>query len=107
MKEKRKHPRFEMEVPVTLRADGRFIPASTINVSRGGICLLTDYSEAIKKGAAEVIIDLSSKERDVALRGRILRFEKGIGQKVAIQFTNLASKGRQSLEQFLHQYASK
>lgn len=90
-----------MELPVTLRTEGRFVPAATINISQGGMCLLTDYNEPIKVGEAEVVLDLSSKHRDISVRGKILRFEKGIGQRVAIEFA-LNSTGQQALSHFLN-----
>lgn len=101
MIEKRKHPRYEMELPVTLRTRGKLIPAACIDISHGGVCLLTDYNEEIDEGVVEVIIDLSPHYRDISLRGRILRFQKGVGQRVAVQFTSPDSKGLQTLKNFL------
>lgn len=103
-KERRKHKRVEMEMPVTLRTQGRLLPASTVNVSLGGVCLLTDYNEKISEGLTEVLFDLPKKLKDVSLTGKILRFEKGIGQKVAVQFTRPFSKGHQTLTKFLLDY---
>lgn len=101
VKEKRKHPRFEMEVPVTLRNKGKLIPAASLNLSAGGICVLTDFNEVIQEGETEVVVDLPPKFHDVSLRGNILRYEKGIGQKVAIQFTKSSQAGRKTLQKFL------
>lgn len=101
MNEKRMHKRYELEVPATLRTNGKLIPASTVDLSRGGICLLADYREEIPEGIVEVIMDLSQEFRDVSLRGYVLRRQKGIGQKVAIQFTTSNSKGHSILEKFL------
>lgn len=106
MIERRAHPRFEAELPVTLRTRGKLIPAACLDVSRGGILILTDYNEEISEGLVEVVIDLSPKNKDVSLRGRVLRFQKGIGQKVAIQFTSPFSKGHQTLENYLHTFQS-
>lgn len=101
MVEKRKHRRFEMELPVTLRTKGRLVPAATVNLSLGGVCLLTDYNEQIELGDAEIVVDLDQTRRDIPLRGKVLRFEKGIGQKVAIQFTDSSAGSQKSLEVFL------
>lgn len=98
--DKRKHKRYEMELPVTLRTEGRFVPAATINISQGGMCLLTDYQEKIHTGEAEVVLDLSRDQRDVSVRGRILRFEKGIGQRVAVEFLP-DTQGQKALGHFL------
>ncbi len=99
--ERRENTRLEMELPVTLRTRGKLIPAACLDISKGGILILTDYNEEIGEGVVEVMIDLSPKYRDVSLRGRILRFQKAIGQKVAIQFSSTDSKGQQTLENFL------
>ncbi|OGQ05709.1 MAG: hypothetical protein A2W61_00135 [Deltaproteobacteria bacterium RIFCSPLOWO2_01_44_7] len=101
MKEKRVYPRYEMELPATLRSQGKLIPAATLNVSKGGICLLADFNAEIIEGPCEVVVDLSEKFRDVALSGQILRFHKAIGQRVAVQFNKSESKGFKSLEKFL------
>lgn len=101
MVERRLYPRFEMDLPLTLRTRGRLIPAACLDISQGGICLLTDYNQEIEEGLVEVVIDLSPNYRDVALRGRVLRSQKGIGQKVAIQFTSPQSKGQQTLTGYL------
>lgn len=101
MIERRTHPRLEMDLPVTLRTKGKLIPAACLDISQGGICLLTDFNEEIGEGVVEVVIDLTPNYRDVALRGRVLRAQKAIGQKVAIQFSSPNSRGQQILEKFL------
>ena len=101
MKERRQHRRFEVEIPVTLRTQGRFIPAVALDISSGGICLLADFNEEIPEGPAEVVMDLNMELKDVALQGQVLRHHKSIGQKVAIQFTNPSSAHFRSLERFL------
>lgn len=101
MIERRVHPRYEMDLPLTLRTRGRLIPAACIDISQGGICLLTDYNEEIDEGVVEVVLDLTPRYRDISLRGRVLRSQKTIGQKVAIQFTSPESKGLQTLTSFL------
>lgn len=103
-KERRKHKRVEMEMPVTLRTQGRLLPASTVNLSLGGACLLADYNEKISEGDAEIVFDFEKKSKEVALTGKVLRFEKGIGQKVVVQFTRPFSKGHQTLTKFLLEY---
>lgn len=99
--DKRQHPRFELEVPVTLRTKGKLIPAASLNLSLGGICVLTDYNEKIAEGETEVVVDLPPNFHDVSLRGKILRHEKGIGQRVAIQFTKKSQAGQKTLQKFL------
>ena len=52
--ERRESPRFEMELPVTLRTRGKLIPAACLDISKGGILLLTDFNEEIAEGIVEV-----------------------------------------------------
>ncbi|MDO8528171.1 MAG: PilZ domain-containing protein [Deltaproteobacteria bacterium] len=101
MKERREYPRYEIEVPVTLRTNGKLIPAATLDLSLGGISVLTDFNEEIAEGDVEIVMDLSNELKDISIRGNILRFKKGIAQKVAIQFVPDASKGFRHLENFL------
>ncbi|MBI4125792.1 MAG: PilZ domain-containing protein [Deltaproteobacteria bacterium] len=103
MIERRENARYEMELPVTLRTRGKLIPGACLDISAGGLCLLTDFTEEIEEGLVEVVVDLSPRYRDVALRGRVLRFQKGVGQRVAVQFTSPDSKGMQTLKNFLSQ----
>ncbi|MBI5299244.1 MAG: PilZ domain-containing protein [Deltaproteobacteria bacterium] len=100
--EKRKHRRFEMELPVTLRTHGKLIPAATLDISLGGICLLTDLQHEIKNGPVEVVVDLNSDLRDISLKGKVLRSQNSIEKKVAIEF-NSPSSGLKSLKTFLSQ----
>ena len=105
-KERRVHPRYEMELPVTLRSHGKLIPAACIDISLGGICVLTEYTEELEPGSVEVTIDLSPKLRDVSLPGQVLRRQKGIGQRVAIQFATPPTPSHKYLRKFLSQSAN-
>lgn len=104
MNEKRRFKRLNVELPVTLRFGGRLIPATTLNVSCGGVCLDVEAEDIDLKGSGkvEVIIDLSQEDRDVSLRGEITRIEGSPGSKVGIKFTNLYTVGHQTLERFIN-----
>lgn len=101
MKERRTHPRFEIELPVTFHANQQQIPAACVDVSLGGICLLTEYTQEIPTKEVELKIGLPSYFYDITLRGKIIRKQKGIGQRVAIEFLPDQAKGFQYLKSFL------
>lgn len=104
MRDKRRFKRLDVELPVTLRLGGRLIPATTLNISSGGVCLGLDEQDLklAEQGKVEVIIDLSQEQTDVSLRGEITRVETGEGKKIGIKFTNLYTVGHQTLEQFIN-----
>lgn len=49
----------------------------------------------------EVVLDLGEMEKDVTLRGTVVRLDAQDQKKVAIQFVNLLSNGHASLQRFL------
>lgn len=98
--ERRLHRRFEVELPITLRAQGKLIPAATLDISLGGICLLTELQQDVGDGNVEVVVDLAPHVRDVALSGNVLRSQNGLAKKVAIRF-QAPSSDLQSLQTFL------
>lgn len=104
MREKRRFKRLNVELPVTLRHSGHLIPATTLNISCGGVCLDVESEELDLAGRkkVEVIIDLSAEERDVSLRGEITRIEDGEKSRIGIKFTNLYTVGHQTLEEFIN-----
>lgn len=106
MQDKRKYPRLDVNLPVTLRYKGSLIPATVLNISCGGICLSTDSSEVEEDGSAEVILDLSASERDISVRGEVVRTTEGRQKKIGIQFTNLFSVGHQAIEKFIKKYTN-
>ncbi len=101
MNERRKYPRLDVNLPVTMRYKGKLLPATVLNISCGGVCLATDSSAVIDEGSAEIILDLSETERDVSVRGEVVRVGKGKNIQVGVQFTNLYSVGHQAIEKYL------
>lgn len=99
--ERRGGHRFDIHLPVTLRHNGKLIPATTENVSCGGMYLSTATSEMTMGGSVEVILDLTEMERDVTLRGAVVRVDTHDTTKMAIQFVNLLSGGHSALQRFL------
>lgn len=104
MREKRRFKRLDAKLPVTLRCDGRLIPATTLNISCGGVCLTIDEDELawIDNANVELIIDLSQTEKDISLRGEVTRVEAEDKSKLGVKFTNLYTVGHQTLERFIN-----
>lgn len=104
MQEKRRFRRLDVELPVTLRCGGRLVPATALNISCGGVCIDVESNELDLTGKkkVEVIIDLAQGERDVSLRGEIIRVEGDQAPRLGIKFTNLYTVGHQTLEKFIN-----
>ena len=106
MKEKRRHERLEIDLPVILRHAGRLIPATAVNVSCGGMFIQTLHNDLLRDHTVEVIFDLGQEQRDVSMRGQITRVEgEGEGPGgcgIGVQFTNLFSLSHKAIEQYLH-----
>ncbi len=99
--ERRESPRFPVRLPVTLRHNGKLIPATTENMSCGGMSLCAAVSQLTVGGNVEVVVDLTEIERDVTLRGTVVRLDPQDSKKMGIQFVNLLSGGHDSLQRFL------
>lgn len=106
MEDKRRFKRIEASLPVTLRCDGRLIPATTLNISSGGVCLNVENADVafIDCSKVELIIDLSQEDRDVSLRGEVTRIEPKDKSRVGVKFTNLYTVGHQTLEKFINRH---
>lgn len=104
MDDKRRFKRLDVRLPVTLRYGGRLIPATTLNISSGGVCLDLENLEVedIENDKVELVIDLSSETKDVSIRGEVTRVEQADGRKLGIKFTNLFTVGHQTLEKFIN-----
>jgi c-di-GMP-binding flagellar brake protein YcgR len=99
--DRRESPRFSIHLPVTLRHNGKLIPATTENMSCGGMSLSTAVSQLTIGGNVEVVVDLTEIERDVTLRGTVVRLDPQDHKKMGIQFVNLLSGGHTQLQRFL------
>lgn len=99
--DQRHFPRLDIRLPVTLRYCGRLIPATTLNVSCGGMLLITEPGDITSNAPVEVIFDLPNNERDVTMRGEIVRIGGNVEPEVGIRFTNLYTLGYHALERFV------
>ncbi|GEM_PF-1261833 len=104
--ERRRYGRLDVTLPVTIRYRGRLIPATALNLSCGGM-MLDSESAFEESGRVEVILDLSSIERDVTLRGEVVRSESAhAGARVGIRFTNLFTIGHDAVSRYLRRNGS-
>lgn len=99
--DRRQYPRVDVDLPVTLRYRGRFVPAVAMNISCGGVALLTDDPAINDEEPVEVVTDLSYQLKDVALSGVVVRVAQGLAKVIAIRFTNPFSSDYQALENFV------
>ena len=103
MKDKRRHPRLKLDLPIVLRHAGRLIPATALNISCGGMYVSTNLADIVDNAPVEVIFDLDEKSKDISLRGRVARVEtKGDATGFGMQFTNLFSTGRKTIQEYIN-----
>jgi len=103
MQERRRFKRLDVNLPVTLRHQGRLIPATALNISCGGICVATDVDEldVSDSGNVEVVIDLAAAELDVSVRGEVVHSTAKEKGRLGIRFTNLYSVGHKAIEKYI------
>lgn len=99
----RLHERVDVKLPVTLRFNGRLIPATALNLSCGGVMLDAEAVEAQPESGVEVVLDLGALEKDVTIRGEVA-WQDTIGgnSRVGIRFTNLFTMGYDAISQYLN-----
>ncbi len=101
--EKRRHKRLEMQIPVTLRCNGKLLPATATNISVGGICIKPENFENIDKDdQVEINFDLNEENRDLSLRGAVARINSSADSCIGIKFANFNSTSHKMLRQYLH-----
>ena len=100
MKEKRRHPRLSMNLPVIVRSAGQLHPATMRDLSNGGIGLLTDFTPELNS-SIEMIFDISSEIKDVSIMGKIIRKDGNNPSAIGIEFTVPFSHGRTTVKDYL------
>ena len=101
MLERRRAPRIHVELPVVLRHRGRFVPATAVNLSSGGMLIHSDDSNVSTTGQVEILFDLDHEHRDVALRGNVLRVDGTHPTNLGIQFTTVFSEAHRVIQRYL------
>lgn len=106
MEDKRRFPRLDVDLPVTIRCDGRLIPATALNISSGGLCLSSEMPlpPNFQYKKIELIIDLSGTDRDVSVRGEVVHIDKGDQFRLGVKFTNLYTVGHQAVQEFVNSH---
>lgn len=102
--EKRRHNRLDVNLPVTIRHDGKLVPATALNLSCGGMYLETDGETISENSTVEVTFDLDADNRDVSLCGVIARIERSQKPRIGVQFANFFSAGHTALREFLRKH---
>jgi Tfp pilus assembly protein PilZ len=94
---RRLHERYEVELPVMLLHDGVEIPASTVNISLGGVLVRTERRIAF--GANLLVrIELPALSEPAELAG-VVRWDRD-GQ-IGVQFSALRAKDTWALNQLM------
>ena len=105
MIETRRYQRLPVKLPVTIRCQGRLIPATMLNLSCGGACVRADGIDLSSDLPVELVFDFESGQRDVSMRGRIVHTQQDSdGMPAAhagIRFSNLFSVGHKAIQDFL------
>lgn len=105
MFEKRRYQRLSVRLPVTLRYQGRLIPATILNLSCGGACIITENLDLDVNSNVEIIFDLEAGKHDVSMRGKVVHSEKETqeaeGSASGIRFSNLFSDGHKTVQEYL------
>lgn len=105
MLEKRRYGRLAVNLPVILRHGGRLIPATALNISSGGMYIQVDRSQISSSRPVEVIFDLDDADRDISMRGQVIRIEDIEDQKgIGVQFTNLFSLSHKAVNEYVKQH---
>lgn len=100
--ERRRHDRYDVQLPVTIRYQGRLIPATALNLSCGGMQLDAQSLLLDRDGKVELIFDLSTLERDVAMRAEVSWCEVlDSKSRVGVRFTNLFTVGHEAVTRYI------
>lgn len=102
MQDRRRFPRLDMNIPVTMRHSGRLKPATMINVSNGGMMILAEDADISFGSPVEVIFDLNDGQKDLSLTGRIMRVEADHKATcLGIQLINLFSASHKKVRAYI------
>jgi len=98
MIDRRRHPRFDVEILATARNGGRLFPATMSNLSVGGAYIKISQEHIDNTSPIEIIFNLNDKDKDLSLMCGIRRVEnEGIG----VQFLNPFSEQHKLVRKYL------
>ena len=110
--ERRKHPRFMVELPVEYRrsSDSKFRPGHTVNFSEDGFMILV--SEQVEIGASlEMKIYFSSASGLVTIAAIVkviwadIQAKEGIYYRIGVSYADISPADMENLKGFLNMYA--
>ncbi|PIR25096.1 MAG: hypothetical protein COV43_06990 [Deltaproteobacteria bacterium CG11_big_fil_rev_8_21_14_0_20_42_23] len=100
-KERRRYHRISLSLPVILRYKGKLLPAKMVNLSYGGMGILSSREDFSPGNTVEIIFDLNSSFRDLSLRGNVSHVDAEDPSCFGIQFSDFLSPSHQVIENFV------
>ena len=104
--ERRQHKRLQLKQAVFLRYQGRFIPATMLDLSCGGMRLSAKGHEFQASETIEVIFDLNRSNRNLGLCGKTTRKKSNNEEDVGISFTNFFSTSHKNVKNYIQENLS-
>ena len=103
--ERRKNPRFQVEVPVRLTSGGEAFPGHLRDVCRDAALVETHRALAVETEVA-VAMALPGTGGPLEVRGKVIRVTPGDGdaQRVAILFTSMTPAFETRIDFFIAQH---
>jgi len=103
--ERRKSPRFTVEVPVRLTAGGNAFPGHLKDLCRDAVLVETHHALAIDASVA-VAMALPGTGGPLEVGGRVIRVAPGEGdaRRLAILFTNVTPAAETRIDFFIAQH---
>ena len=103
--DRRKNPRFTVEVPVRLTAEGTAFPGHLKDLCRDAVLVETHQALPINAHVA-VAMALPGTGGPLEVGGRVIRVAPGEGdaQRVAILFTNVTPAAETRIDFFIAQH---
>ena len=105
MREKRRHKRLDLALPVILRCGGRLIPATMLNLSCGGARIRAEETDFSENAPVELIFDLNNQTYDISMRGNIVHSAEDptaqTGCIAGVQFAGVISDSHKAVEDYL------
>lgn len=106
MREKRRHKRLGLKLPVILRYGGRLIPATMLNLSCGGAYIRAEQTDFSTDTPVELIFDLDNQTYDLSIRGNVIHSAEDTtsqqpGCCAGIRFAGAISDSHKAIEEYL------
>ncbi|MDD5236772.1 MAG: PilZ domain-containing protein [Candidatus Omnitrophica bacterium] len=106
-REKRKHPRVEKDLPLSICLKDVDFSTATKNISGGGAyCHVDKYIRPMTK--LSVLIGLSGTKEEISCKGVVVRTENAVptGYNIAIFFNEISKRNADRLKHYIQQHIS-